>query len=196
MKLSAPLMVTRGSRILQTTDAPRLAVVDWVMPGMDGIQICREIRKQAKEPYIYLLLLTSKGRKEDLVVGMEAGADDYLVKPFDKHELKVRLRAGQRILDLQAELIASREALRIQATRDPLTGIWNRAAILDTLEVEIARSRREHAPVGVILIDVDRFKQINDTHGHQAGDKAAVRSSGSDAVSAQALRLDRPLWRR
>jgi diguanylate cyclase (GGDEF)-like protein len=102
---------------------------------------------------------------------MEAGADDYLTKPFVAHELRVRLRAGQRILDLQSQLMAAREALRVQATHDNLTGIANRGTILDSLHAELSRAYRQRAPVAVLMADVDRFKHINDTRGHQAGDE-------------------------
>lgn len=97
--------------ILQRDDSPRLVILDWMMPGMDGVEVCRRVRQRAKVPYVYIILLTSRGRKEDIVAGMEAGADDYLTKPYDPHELQVRLRAGQRILELETALIASLEAL-------------------------------------------------------------------------------------
>jgi len=155
---------------LQADDAPQLAVIDWMMPGMDGVQICHEVRKLAREPYTYIILLTGKNTQEDLIQGLEAGADDYLAKPFDPQELKVRLRAGKRILDLQAELITAREALRVQATHDALTGLWNRAAVLDLVRRELERARREWTPLAVFMVDLDHFKRINDTHGHAAGD--------------------------
>jgi two-component system cell cycle response regulator len=158
--------------VLQGTDAPALAILDWMMPGMDGVEVCRRVRQRGQEPYIYLLLLTTKGRKENIIEGLAAGADDYLTKPFDPHELQVRLRTGKRIVTLQAELIEARETLRIQATHDPLTGVWNRGAILETLSNELARSRREGLPVAVAIADLDHFKRINDTFGHMVGDAA------------------------
>jgi two-component system cell cycle response regulator len=157
-------------RILQGDDAPQLAILDWVMPGMDGIEVCREIRKRYDKPYIYILLLTAKHRKEDVVAGMEAGADDYLAKPFNPEELEVRLRAGRRILDLQTELLAARERLHYQATHDSLTGLLNRAAILDVLRSEVERAARQDSALSVVLADIDHFKQINDTYGHAVGD--------------------------
>ncbi|HME10534.1 MAG TPA: diguanylate cyclase [Bryobacteraceae bacterium] len=170
-------------QILQRDDAPRLVILDWMMPGMTGLEICRLVRARAPEPYIYILLLTSKSHREDLIEGMEAGADDYITKPFDQHELKVRLRAGTRLVELQAELFAAREALREQATKDWLTKLWNRSSILDILMRELARSERDVSPVSVALLDLDHFKSVNDTLGHYAGDivlrETAVRMNDS-----------------
>ena len=161
---------TEALEMLHSNDAPSLAILDWMMPGMTGLEVCRKVREQAREPYTYILLLTSKSLKEDLIQGMEAGADDYVVKPFDQHELNVRLRAGTRLVELQSELLSAREALREQATKDGLTKIWNRASILDHLNKELGRAEREARPVGIILVDLDHFKNINDTYGHFAGD--------------------------
>lgn len=158
--------------VLQRPTTPSLAILDWMMPGMDGVEVCRRVRQREQEPYIYLLLLTTKGRKEHLIEGLDAGADDYLTKPFDPHELQVRLRAGKRIVTLQAELIEARENLRVQATHDPLTGVWNRRAILEILGNDLARSRREGPSVAAVIADLDHFKRINDTYGHAAGDMA------------------------
>ena len=157
-------------RILESAAAPRLAILDWMMPGMDGVELCRRVRAAGREPYIYILLLTARTESEDLVQGMEAGADDYLTKPFNAHELRVRLRAGRRILDLQEELMVASEALRDQATHDGLTGLLNRTTILDALRTELARAARERRPVAVLMADLDHFKLVNDTHGHLAGD--------------------------
>ncbi len=157
-------------RLLQGNDAPRLGILDWIMPGMDGVEVCREIRKWEDRPYIYLLLLTAKHGKEDVITGMEAGADDYISKPFDPQELKVRLRAGRRILDLQAELLAARESLRYQATHDGMTGLLNRSATLDALRNELERANRQSVPLCLMLSDFDHFKDINDTYGHAIGD--------------------------
>jgi diguanylate cyclase (GGDEF)-like protein len=156
---------------LQEPDAPRLAIVDWMMPGMDGAQLCRTVRQLMPEPYTYILLLTAKNEQEDVIKGLDAGADDYVTKPFDVHELQVRLRAGTRILELQDELIAAREAQRRQATHDVLTGALNRRTVLEGLQREFSRAQRDGMSIGVILMDLDHFKLINDTHGHPMGDK-------------------------
>ncbi len=168
---------------LQREDTPSLAILDWMMPGLTGPEVCSKIRQRAREPYTYILLLTSKSQKEDLIEGMEAGADDYITKPFDQHELQVRLRAGTRLVDMQAELLATREALREQATHDSLTHLLNRNSILETLDRELSRSLRESGPVGVVIVDLDHFKAVNDRYGHLAGD-AVLREAARRMKSA------------
>lgn len=168
---------------LQQEDAPKFALLDWMMPGMDGPEVCRKVRERTTEPYVYMILLTAKNQKEEIVQGMEAGADDYVTKPFDADELRARLRVGKRILELQDQLVSMREAFQVQATRDPLTGLWNRAAILDLLQRELDRAGREGASVGVILADLDHFKRVNDTFGHLAGD-AVLREAAQRMNSA------------
>src|SRR5229473_2205534 len=139
--------------IMQGKNAPSLAILDWMMPEMTGVEVCRRVRQQAREPYTYILLLTSKNLKEELIEGMEAGADDYITKPFNQHELKVRLRAGTRIVELQAELMITRESMREQATKDSLTHLWNRSSVLEILQRELARGEREGRPVGLVIVD-------------------------------------------
>jgi diguanylate cyclase (GGDEF)-like protein len=169
--------------ILQSNETPRLAILDWMMPGIDGVEVCRRVRAAGKEPYIYILLLTARTDSQDLVEALEAGADDYLTKPFNTLELRARLRAGRRIVELQEELLVAREALRVQATHDGLTGLLNRAAILEVLQTELARASRESQPVSVLMVDLDHFKRINDHLGHQGGDtvlrEAARRMSSA-----------------
>src|SRR3954454_1614677 len=155
---------------LSKPDAPPIAVLDWVMPNMTGPEVCRRLRGTRREPYTYILLLTSKGSKLETVEGLDAGADDYIVKPFDEHELQVRLRAGKRIIDLQMDLMRAREELREKAEKDLLTMLPNRSAIFGALEREVSRCHRDQRSVGVILLDIDHFKKINDTYGHFAGD--------------------------
>jgi two-component system, cell cycle response regulator len=168
---------------LQRADAPRMAILDWMMPGLTGPEVCRLVRQKGIEPYTYILLLTSRTQKEDVIEGMTAGADDYVVKPFDQQELNVRLRAGRRIIDLQDELLKAQAALRHQATHDALTGVNNRRQITEVLECCVAGE----GPLGVIMLDIDKFKLVNDTFGHAAGDAVLVATAErlSDALSGQ-----------
>ena len=155
---------------LAKEDPPRLALLDWVMPGRDGIAVCREVRAQTERAYTYLILLSSKESKAEIVEGLESGADDYLTKPFDLDELKARLRTGMRILELEDHLVEARESMRFRATHDLLTSLWNRGVILEMVSREIHRSFRENSCTVVMMCDIDHFKQVNDKHGHAAGD--------------------------
>jgi diguanylate cyclase (GGDEF)-like protein len=157
-------------RILQDDDAPQMAILDWIMPGLDGIHVCQEVRRQVDRAYTFLLLLTVNNRPQDLVAGLEAGADDYLIKPCDTLELQARLGNGKRLVGLHNQLLAACAALRERAMRDSLTGLWNHVAILEILEQEWEHARKRGALLGVIMADLDHFKRINDTHGHRAGD--------------------------
>jgi two-component system cell cycle response regulator len=162
---------------LNQADGPRLALLDWVMPELDGPAVCRAVRchqDQHEQAYVYMVLLTSKESKEDIVTGLESGADDYLTKPFHVDELKARLRTGERILHLEGRLVEAREMMRFKATHDALTSIWNRGVIMDLLGRELARSQRETGCTIVLLADVDHFKSINDTHGHPIGDEVLM----------------------
>jgi two-component system cell cycle response regulator len=155
---------------LLSPDGPRLALLDWMMPGLDGPEVCRELRKDADRPYIYMVLLTSKDSKAELVQALESGADDFLTKPCNADELKARLHTGQRILSLEDKLVEAREEMRFKATHDTLTGLWNRGATQASLSYELRRLHREQSSVAILLCDVDHFKSVNDLHGHLAGD--------------------------
>jgi diguanylate cyclase (GGDEF)-like protein len=168
----------RAWQALQGPEAPSLALLDWMMPGLDGLEVCRRVRAAAREPYVYIIILTGRERPQDVVEGLAAGADDYLRKPFDNQELQARIRTGRRMVELHQQLIAAREALREQATTDALTGLANRRTILETLGRELERSRRAGTPCAVVFVDLDHFKRINDTHGHAAGD-AVLRQAAT-----------------
>ena len=155
---------------MEERDSPRLAVLDWMMPHLDGLKVCEAVRKRESDAYVYIILLTANEKSEQIVRGFEAGADDYLTKPFDVEELKARIRAGRRIVELQDQLVAARDSLHVQATHDALTGLWNRRAILDVLQNELARSKRRATFPSIIMADLDHFKRINDGYGHPAGD--------------------------
>jgi two-component system cell cycle response regulator len=172
-----PLVTEDGTAAwdaLQRPDAPELVLLDWDMPGMNGLEVCRRLREIDSSHPAHVILLTGRGEKGDVVQGLEAGANDYISKPFDSEELQARIRVGQRMLELQSSLREARDALAHQATHDPLTGILNRRAILDRLGEELARAKREDGKLSVGMCDIDHFKRINDVHGHQAGDEALV----------------------
>jgi len=168
---------------MQRPDAPKLAIFDWVMPGLAGVDVCRRARTIQSDQPPYIILLTSRGEKTDIVTGLEAGADDYLAKPFDAGELLARVDVGRRMVELQARLSEARDALAHEAMHDPLTGVLNRRAFAIALSRELSRKRRHHNYLAVGICDVDHFKQINDTHGHQVGDEVLcglVRVIGSN----------------
>jgi diguanylate cyclase (GGDEF)-like protein len=165
--------------LLRESEIPTLALLGWVLPKMDGIELCQRIRTSlGARQYIYAILITAKDSKQDLLDAMEAGADDYLIKPFYAPELKARVLAGKRILDLQSTLLQTQESLRIAATHDALTGIKNRMEIIGVLKQELARSKRSGGSVGIMFADIDHFKSINDSMGHLAGDSVLKVVSG------------------
>lgn len=148
---------------LSEDGAPLMAILDWGMPGLDGLDVCRKLRCEHAAPYVYVLMLTARANVDDVIEAMAAEADDFLVKPFHPQELEVRLRAGRRIIELQ-------ESLLYQAYHDPLTDAWNRAAAVTICSNELARAKRDGSSVGIMLADLDHFKRINDDYGHKTGD--------------------------
>jgi two-component system cell cycle response regulator len=156
--------------LLQAEDVPTIAILDWMMPGMEGIDICRKIRQLSHQHYTYAMLLTGKSEKKEIIEGLQAGADDYMTKPINVDELQARLVVAQRIINFQEELFTAREVLRNQASHDYLTQLLNRGGIMEAVQQELSRSRRTGESFSVILVDIDHFKQINDTFGHLTGD--------------------------
>jgi two-component system, cell cycle response regulator len=138
---------------LSQPNGPRLALIDWMMPELDGPGVCGEMRSRRENSYVYILLLTSKQSSEDIVEGLEAGADDYLTKPSNPAELKARLDTGRRILRLEDSLVKAREEMRFKATHDALTTLWDRGAIVSLLQSELSRSSRNGDPVSLLLCD-------------------------------------------
>jgi predicted signal transduction protein with EAL and GGDEF domain len=169
---------------LSQSDAPRLALLDWVMPGLDGPTICRMTRARYDQPYTYMILLTSKESKEDMASGFEAGADDYLTKPCDPVELKARLRAGERNLQLQDKLVHD-------ARHDLLTQLPNRARFLERLSQCMQQAKRStDYKFAVLFLDIDRFKVVNDSFGHSVGDQLIVEVARKLAYSIRQENLD------
>jgi len=154
-------------------DRPNLMVLDWAMPDMDGVELCRRIRGRTDEAYVYILMLCESEASADVAAGINAGADDYIVRPFDARQLKIRLRAGQRILDLKAQLAESERKLAFQSTRDAITGAWNQAVVLDFLKGEVNRARRHWTSLAVILASLDGLVEIRDKWGNPAYETAA-----------------------
>jgi two-component system, cell cycle response regulator len=162
----------------------RLAwLLDWVMPGLDGPGVCRAVQTRSERTYVYMVLLTSKGSKEETVLGRESGADDYLTKPFNTEELRARLRVGERILLLEDRLVEARENMRFRATHDPLTSLLNRGAVMELLGRELHRPHREQKSTAILLGDIDHFKRVNDTLGHVVGDEV-LREIGNRLLAS------------
>jgi two-component system, cell cycle response regulator len=156
---------------LARPDGPSLAILDWSMPEADGLEVCRTLRSNPKARYVYAILLTSHDRDEDVIAGFDAGADDYVTKPFNAKELRARVRSGARIVQLQQQLVDAHEELREKAMHDPLTGLLTRGAFFEIGDHELARAKRTRAPLSIVMADIDHFKSINDRFGHLGGDE-------------------------
>lgn len=156
--------------ILNLENPPMIVILDWMMPRMNGIEVLRKIRAEDREIPFYIIMLTSKNEKADIIEGLNEGADDYLAKPFDLGELRARINSGKRIVELHKELVDSKKKLEYQLEHDVLTGLYSRRFIMEKLNREIARSQRTGSSFAVAICDIDHFKKINDSYGHQAGD--------------------------
>ena len=168
-----PVVVEDGEaawEVLQQDTAPRLLLIDWEMPRLNGLALCQRIRKQSDTDPAYIILLTSRNQTIDIVTGLEEGANDYITKPFNNVELQARVQVGKRMLGLQQELNQAKEMLAFQASHDVLTGLLNRRAIMEALYKELSRSFRQQQPLCIAMCDIDFFKKINDSYGHLAGD--------------------------
>jgi len=164
-----------GWKIFQKEkDDIHITILDWMMPEMDGIELCRRIRKASVTHYVYILFLTSKRDIEDIVEGLEAGGDDYMTKPFARKELVSRIGVARRISVLEHKLNEANKKLHVLAITDPLTGLLNRREFLKRLRVEIYRVSRDKKFYSLIMLDIDHFKKVNDTLGHTAGDMVLI----------------------
>lgn len=165
-------------------DPPEVLLSDWMMPALDGFELCRRVKQDPVRKAVYVILLTAKDRTADKVAALDTGADDYLVKPCEDSELLARIRAGLRVHRMQIRLRESSET-------DALTGLRNRRYFDQWLGEEVVRSRRYHTPLCLILVDLDGFKEVNDRFGHPAGDRVLVevgqvlreRIRGSDVAA-------------
>jgi diguanylate cyclase (GGDEF)-like protein len=165
------VIMAQAWEALQAEGAPQLAILDWMMPGMDGVEVCRKVRERKTGRPPYIILLTALDDKASIVAGLDAGANDYVGKPYDPDELRARIEVGRRFVELHEELAEARRELEIQARTDRLTGVINRGAIISHLEQEIERAQREGGLLGLGMLDIDHFKKVNDVHGHAAGDE-------------------------
>jgi diguanylate cyclase (GGDEF)-like protein len=169
--------------VLRRPARPDLAIVDWMMPRLKGPELCRRLRAETPDPYTYVLMLTSRTKAGDIVEGFNSGVDDYLAKPFHAQELWARIRTGTRTIGIQRELADAREALRVSAVTDQLTGLAHRSAILTALDRALERAERDSRPLSILAVKIDRFRQINDSFGREAGD-AVLRQCAARLVAA------------
>jgi diguanylate cyclase (GGDEF)-like protein len=180
--------VLDGEQALNTLcqeNAPRLAILDWMMPGLDGLDVCRRLRER-RGPYVYVILLTARSEREDMLAAFDGDVDDFLAKPFDMLELRARLQSGGRVIELQEHLLQAQDELRRIARHDYLTGVLSRRAVAECLQQEISRSNRGKTSLSILMLDLDGFKQVNDKYGHLEGDR--VLSKTAQGIQA-ALRV-------
>ncbi len=156
-----------------------MVITDWMMPKLNGLDLIRLIRAANFDNYTYIILVTAKDSKEDVVIGLDSGADDYLTKPFDPNEMRARVAIGERIISLETRLKESLNQLRHMATYDSLTGLMNRRAVYERAQSEMDRTRREGRPLSLVMFDIDHFKNVNDRYGHLVGDQALRLVAGA-----------------
>jgi two-component system cell cycle response regulator len=171
-----PTAVASGAEALKAfgdTFFP-LVITDWMMPGISGPELCTQLRTRNLPGYVYVILLTARSSTDDIIRGLEAGADDYLTKPFNKTELLARLKTGQRILKLEHKLRLANEEIVAMANLDALTGAFNRGYLNRQGPLEFARTQRYQRPISLIMADIDHFKECNDRWGHLMGDRILV----------------------
>ena len=184
-KLVKRILENNGYKVIEARDGQEaweilqkekinLALIDWLMPRLNGLQLCKKIKTTENQDYTYKIFLTGKVDIDDVVEGLESGADDYLTKPFDKRELISRIDVGKRYIQLHQKLKETNHRLHILSITDGLTRILNRRALLERLEEELYRASRENAFFSLVMLDIDHFKRVNDKYGHQAGDKVLV----------------------
>lgn len=179
-----------GEEALRLFKAQYIPIVltDWMMPKMNGVDLCRAIRQIETPGYVFIIIITAKDSRDDIVKGLEAGADDYVNKPFYPPELLARIKTGIRILELERSLREANEQIKRLSITDPLTGCYNRGYLMEHLPKEIKRAVRYLHPLSIAMTDIDHFKNVNDTYGHQAGDTVLrsfvelIRSSIRDGV--------------
>ncbi|MFB3854449.1 MAG: diguanylate cyclase [Vicinamibacterales bacterium] len=180
-RLLAAALDRMGHEVVQTCDGREawevlqhenisMVIADWMMSEMDGVELVRRIRAQESDHYIYVILLTSRSAKCDVVLGLDAGADDYITKPFEREELVVRIKGGERVIELERQLAEKNRQLAALAMVDGLTGISNRRALDDALKLFSEQATRYRRFFSLAMIDIDFFKRYNDCFGHAAGD--------------------------
>lgn len=172
-----PMLVSDGEqalRILRSPAGPRLALLDWDMPIVDGVTVCQELRDRHENAmnYVYTIVLTARDGEENLLRALEAGADDYLIKPVGTRELQLRVRAGKRILEFQDRVVASNRKLAGITTHDQLTSRLNRQSLLERLTTEIERSARNSRHCSYVTLEIDEFDELRGKYGTKVGDAA------------------------
>jgi two-component system chemotaxis response regulator CheY len=177
---------TEALEALRSDTGISLALVDWMMPGLDGIEVCRQLRAIPDRAYTYMISVTTRRETQDIVCALEAGFDDFLTKPVQPAELNARLLVGSRIIDLQEKLIQTCKLSQFKAAHDWLTGLWNRGAILEFLSAQLAMAARHSNNLALIMVDVDHFKKINDTFGHVVGDSVLIHVARLMSASIRA----------